>query len=370
MAGEEIEASPCHFSDNGQEPNTASVSTIIHRWKWWFMVAINTALLLIGQSGAAILGKFYFDQGGKSLWMATLFQSVAFPVLSLPLFFFPHPQNLPKHSSIQTLTIVYFFLGILLAGDNLMYSYGLLYLPVSTYSLICASQLAFNAIFSFFVNSQKITLLILNSVILLTVSASLIAFHSDEKTRKASSKEFIIGFLCTIVASAGYALLLSLMQLTFEKVLKRETFSVVLEMQIWTSLVASIVCLVGLFASGEVERLKEEMEGFERGSLVYVLTLVGTAMCWQVCSVGVVGLIYVVSSLFSNVVSMMSLPLVPAAAVILYHEKMDAVKVVALLLAILSFGSYIYQNYLDQNKLQQPEVHANSSPDNFRSERR
>ncbi|XP_028763751.1 probable purine permease 11 [Neltuma alba] len=360
MAGEEIEASPSHHSvsDNGQGPSTASISAIVHRWKWWFMVAINIALLLIGQSGAVILGKFYFDQGGKSLWMATLVQSVAFPVLFLPYFFFPRPQNLPIQSSFQTLTIAYFFLGILLAGDSLMYSYGLLYLPVSTYSLICASQLGFNAVFSFFINSQKITLLILNSVILLTVSASLIAAHSDEKTRKFSSREFIIGFICTIGASAGYALWLSLMQLTIEKLLKRETFWVVLEIQIWTCLVASIVCLVGLFAGGEVKGLREEIEGFERGKAGYVLTLVGTALCWQVCSVGVVGLIYVVSSLFSNIVSMMSLPLVPLAAVVLYHENMEAVKVVALLLAILSFASYIYQNYLDQNKLKQQEVQS------------
>lgn len=234
------------------------------------MVAINTSWLLIGQSGAVILGKFYYDQGGKSLWMTTLVQSVAFPILFLPFFFFPQPKNLPIQSSIKTLTIVYFFLGILLAGDNLLYSYGLLYLPVSTYSLICASQLAFSAIFSFFINSQKITLLILNSVILLTVSASLVAINSVDKTRKVSSnREFIIGFVFTIAASAGYALLLSLMQLTIEKVLKRETFTVVLDMQIWTCLVAAIVCLLGLFASGVVKGLREEIEGFEGNGFMF-----------------------------------------------------------------------------------------------------
>lgn len=362
------------IAGNVQEPKTASFSSIVHRWKWWFLVAINTALLLIGQAGAVILGKLYFDQGGKSLWMATLVQTLAFPLLFLPLFFFPHPKNLPSssnlttQSSFQTLTVVvYFSLGILLAFDNLLYSIGLLHLPVSTYSLICASQLAFNAVFSFFINSQKFTLLVLNSVVLLTVSASLIAVHPDQRIRKVSNEEFTIGFISTLGASAGYALLLSLMQLSFEKVMKRETFSVVLEMQIWTSFVASSVCMVGLFASGEVKGLREEMKGFESGRVVYVVTLVGTALCWQVCSVGVVGLIYVVSSLFSNFVSMLSLPLVPAAAVVLYHEKMDVVKAVALLLAILSFGSYIYQNYVDQNKLQHSQVKDSSSPHNSTS---
>ncbi|RDX82344.1 putative purine permease 11, partial [Mucuna pruriens] len=328
-------------------------------WKWWFLVVVNIALLLMGQSGAVLLGRFYFDQGGESIWMATLVQTVAFPILFFPLFLFPHPKNLSNttdltmHSSIHNLIMVYLLLGIVLAGDNLMYTIGLLYLPVSTYSLICASQLAFNAIFSFFINAQKLTMLILSSVILLTLSASLIALHSDsteDKTRNVTKNKHMVGIWCTLVASAGYALLLCLMQLSFERVIKRETFSVVLEMQIWTSFVASCVCIVGLFASGEGEGLKDEMRSFKAGREVYILTLVGTALAWQICSVGVVGLIYVVSSLFSNVMSMLSLPLVPVAAVLLYHEQMDGLKIVAMLLAILGFSSYIYQNYLDETK--------------------
>ncbi|KAB1215779.1 putative purine permease 11 [Morella rubra] len=70
-------------------------------------------------------------------------------------------------------------------GANLMYSYGLVYLPVSTYSLLCASQLAFNALFSFFLNSQKFTPSILNSVVLVTMSASLLAVNMDSENRTA-----------------------------------------------------------------------------------------------------------------------------------------------------------------------------------------
>ncbi|XP_029125451.1 probable purine permease 11, partial [Cajanus cajan] len=340
------------------------------RWKWWILVVINVALLLIGQSGAVLLGRYYFDQGGKSIWMVTLVQTVAFPILFLPIFLFPHPKNLsdtPMHSSsIHTLIMVYFLLGILLAGDNLMYTIGLLYLPVSTYSLICASQLAYNAIFSFFINSQKLTLLILNSVILLTVSAALIAVHSDsseDKARNVTRNKHMVGIWCTLGASAGYALLLCLMQLSFQRVLKRETFSVVLEMQLWTSFVASCVCIVGLFASGEGQGLKDEIRRFKAGREVYMLTLIGTALAWQICSVGVIGLIYLVSSLFSNVMSMMSLPLVPVAGIIFYHEQMGALKIVAMLLAILGFSSYIYQNYLDENKSKATAICPKATPE-------
>ncbi|KAG4960675.1 putative purine permease 11 [Glycine max] len=390
MADREIEASPRYHPEHNlvadndvKESIAVGVSTTtdedepsslfqLSRWRWWFLVVINIALLLMGQSGAVLLGRFYFDQGGESIWMATLVQTIAFPILFFPLFFFPHPKNLSNtthltmHSYTLTLIMVYFLLGILLAGDNMMYTIGLLYLPVSTYSLICASQLAFNAIFSFLINAEKLTMLILNSVILLTISASLIALHSDsseDNTKNVTKNKHMVGIWCTLGASAGYALLLCLMQLTFERVLKRETFSVVLEMQIWTSFVASCVCIVGLFASGEGKGLEDEMRRFKAGREVYMLTLVGTALAWQICSVGVVGLIYLVSSLFSNVMSMLSLPLVPVAAVLLYREQMDGVKIVAMLLAILGFSSYIYQNYLDENKPKETAILAIDTPE-------
>ncbi|KAE8725248.1 SH2 domain protein A, putative isoform 2 [Hibiscus syriacus] len=64
-----------------------------------------------------------------------------------------------------------------------------------------------------------------------------------------------------------------------------------------------------------------EMEKFNEGKAIYVAILIGTALAWQICTVGVVGLVYLVSSLFSNVVSMLSLPFVPVVGVVLYGEK-------------------------------------------------
>ncbi|XWS49623.1 hypothetical protein CRYUN_Cryun12cG0019000 [Craigia yunnanensis] len=236
-------------------------------------------------------------------------------------------------------------------GDNMMYSYGLLYLPVSTYSLLCATQLAFNAVFSFFLNSQKFTPLILNSIILLTISATLLAVNADsENTSTVSKGKYAIGFLCTVGASATYSLYLSLVQLSFEKVIKRETFSAVLDMQIYPSFVATCGCVVGLFASGEWKSLSKEMKEYQEGKISYLMTLIWTAVTWQVSSIGMLGLIFEVSSLFSNVISTLSLPIIPILAVIFFHDKMEGVKVMAMLLAIWGFLSYIYQHYLDDSK--------------------
>ncbi|KAK9911203.1 hypothetical protein M0R45_035124 [Rubus argutus] len=265
------------------------------RWQWWFLVSINIFFLLVGQATAVLLGRFYYDQGGNSKWMATLVQIAAFPVLFIPLYFLPSQKEDQSTSStphsIVVIALIYFFLGLIIADDNL------LYLPAGV-----------------------------------------------------SSRKHIIGFICTPAASAIYSLLLSLMQLTFQKVLKKETFSVVLQMQICTVFVATCASLVGLFASGEWKTLHGEMENFGKGRVSYAMTLVWTAVSWQVCSVGVVGLIFVVSSLFSNVISTLSLAVTPIAAVIVFHDKMNGVKVIAMLMAIWGSASYIYQNYLDDSK--------------------
>ncbi|KAE9445383.1 hypothetical protein C3L33_22720, partial [Rhododendron williamsianum] len=244
----------------------------------------------------------------------------------------------------------------------MLYSIGLLYLSASTFSLICATQLVFNAIFAFFINSQKFTVLIMNSVVVLTLSASLVGLNNDSDAPSGVSKwNYFLGFASTIGASALYSLLLSLTQLWFQKVLKKETFSVVLEIQIFASLVATCVSVVGLFASGEWKTLEGEMDGFGKGRVAYVMTLVGAAIAWQVCSVGVVGLIFVVSSLFSNVIGTLSLALTPIAAVIVFQDAMNDIKVIALLLSLWGFSTYIYQNYLDDLKVKVMQTEVNEA---------
>lgn len=323
--------------------------SVLKRWHWWLIVLVNIVFLLVGQTAAMLLGRFYYDQGGNSKWMATLVQTAAFPVLIVPLVLFPSPHN-DNPVPIAKISIIYIAIGVLIALDNLMYSYGLLYLPASTYALVCATQLAFNAVFSYFLNAQKFTALIFNSVVLLTFSAALLGVAEDSESPTNSKGDYALGFILTVGASAAYSLILSLMQLTFQKVQKRENFSVVLEMQLYTALVATCGSVVGLFASGEWKGLTEEMHGFKKGKVAYVMTLVWTGVSWQVASVGVVGLIFVVSSLFSNVISTLAFPVVPVFAVIFFHDKMDGVKIMSMLIALWGFVSYIYQQYLDDAK--------------------
>ncbi|CAN8325103.1 unnamed protein product, partial [Cochlearia groenlandica] len=343
------------------EESTWNISTeqrTSHSYSWRLRVSLYVTLLLAGETIATLLGRLYYDKGGSSKWLATVVQLVGFPVL-LPYYLFSikrfkthtttHRDG--KTTSTMNLASIYLVLGLLVAADCYLYSIGLLYLPVSTYSLICASQLAFNAFFSYFLNSQKLTPIILNSLILLTISSTLLGFNNEESSStKVTKGEYVKGFICTVGASAGYGLLLSLQQLAFHKVLKKQNFSGVMDMIIYVSLVASCVSVVGLFASGEWETLSGEMKTYKPGKVSYIMNLVWTAITWQVFSIGGTGLIFELSSLFSNAISVLGLPVVPILAVIIFHDKMNGLKVISMILAIWGFTSYVYQHYLDDKK--------------------
>ncbi|KAI3941640.1 hypothetical protein MKX01_018230 [Papaver californicum] len=288
-----------------------------NRIRQYYLVMFCAFFSLIRQG--LLLGRLYYDKGGKIKWLATFVQSAGFPILFISRVYSPLTTITSKNSSsVFALILLYLTLGLLMAGDNMMYSYGLLYLP-------------FNAVFSFFLNFQKVTPSILNSLVLLTILASLLAADTNSSgTTQVSKGKYVIGFLCTLAASAGYSL-----------VIKRQTITGVLEMQIFPSLVATY---------GDWKELKREMNEYTEGKVSYVMTLVWTAITWQISSVGTVGLIFEASSLFSNVAGTLGLPIVPIFAVIFFHDKLSGIKVGTIfLLSLWGFVSYIYQYYMDNN---------------------
>ncbi|KAF3449390.1 hypothetical protein FNV43_RR10118 [Rhamnella rubrinervis] len=332
-------------------------------YKSWLRMVTYVFFLVAGQSTATLVGRLYFDQGGQSKWIGSLVQIAGFPIL-LPIYFAiswssksPTSQyNSPKrHStSLVLLAMVYVILGVLISASCFLSSYGYSYLPVSTFSIICASQLGFTAFFSFFLNSQKFTPFIINSLVLLIISSVLLAFQPNSTHLTGVSKgKYAIGFVCTLCGSAVTGLTLSLSQFFFRKVIRNETFKAVLDMITFESIVATCVTLIGLFASGEWKGLSREMEGFGLGKVSYMMTLLWAAIAWQLYAIGSVGLIFEVTSLFCNVISALVLPIVQVLAVIIFHDNMDGTKVMAVILAFWGSSSYIYQHYLDDHKVQE-----------------
>ncbi|XP_051129127.1 probable purine permease 10 [Andrographis paniculata] len=358
--------------DTEEQKTTQASESSTRHYKWWIQMIVYTIFVLTGQNLGTILGRIYFNNGGKSEWMATLVQVVGFPVL-IPLQYLiatnspklENPNcnnnnfilnNSPKFKFPLNLASIYIALGIFLAADCMLYSIGLQYLPVTTYTLICASQLGFNALFSYFLNNQKFTPYIVNSLVLLTLSSVLLVFQSDPgDSNKSSKAKYVIGFVCTVAASAGYALMLSVTQVAFQRIIKKDSINAVIEMSIWQCFVASIVIVVGLFASGDWRRMSAEMAGYKSGRVSYAMNLFWTAVSWQAFTVGCTGLIFKVSSLFSNVISILGLPVAPVLAVVFLHDKMTGLKAMSMALALWGFVSYMYQHYVDDREIKKKE---------------
>ncbi|CAN1227401.1 Probable purine permease 10, partial [Linum grandiflorum] len=330
---------------------------------WWTKVTIYTILVLLGQSVALLLGRLYFLKGGTSKWISSVVQVAGFPIL-IPYYLLKKPCwesnkkiTFSKEASTVTLVSIYAGIGLIIGLNTFLYSVGLQYLPVSTYTLLCSSQLAFNSFFAYFLNSQKFTPYVVNSLVLLTVSSLLLVFNTEDDEGGNGGEgptipriKYITGFLCTLAASALYGLILSLTELTFTRVIKRRTFRHVMDMNICLNLAATSVTLVGLFASGEWKGLGGEMKTYGPGTGPYVMTLVGIAVFWELFFLGVVGLIFEVSSLFSNSISVVGAPIVPIMAVVFFHDKMSGVKGVSMALAIWGFVSYVFPYYVDDRK--------------------
>jgi drug/metabolite transporter (DMT)-like permease len=68
-------------------------------------------------------------------------------------------------------------LGLIAGLDNLLYAWGLEFLPVSTSAILVSTQLAFTVLFAFLVVRQRLTVATANAVALLTAGAVVLGLH-------------------------------------------------------------------------------------------------------------------------------------------------------------------------------------------------
>lgn len=158
-------AEPQHKPASAVVEEAEESSSSSSRYQWWIQMIIYSVFVLGGAAVGTLLGRFYFKNGAKSVWLATLMQVVGFPILIPFRWLKTHRHNNQQHrpTQIQTrpknysiiLPLIYVAIGIFNAADCLLYTIGLQYLPVTTYILLCTSQLAFNALFSYLLNGQK-----------------------------------------------------------------------------------------------------------------------------------------------------------------------------------------------------------------------
>ncbi|KAE9619336.1 hypothetical protein Lal_00047152 [Lupinus albus] len=332
------------------------------------LLIINSIILAIGACGGPLILRLYFIHGGSRVWLSSFLQTAGFPVIALPLaityiirrrsFSATAEGEKPKIINMKfPLFIASCFIGLLVGADDYLYSYGVARLPVSTTSLIIASQLAFTAIFAFFMVKQKFTAFSVNAVFLLTLASGVLAMHSSaDRPEGESSKEYVLGFILTLLAAALYGFILPLVELVYKKIKQEIIFATVLEIQFVMSLVATIFCAIGMAINNDFKAVPREARNYELGEVTYYVVLVVSAIVWQFGFLGSIGVIYYASSLFSGIMLALSVPITEVLAVVFYKESFKAEKGVSLVLAIWGFVSYFYGEYKKAKKIKSEPI--------------
>ncbi|KAH7387505.1 hypothetical protein KP509_16G025800 [Ceratopteris richardii] len=319
------------------------------------LMVASCIAMAVGLSSASLLGRFYFVNGGSRRWVYTWIESAGWPVLLPPLGISYYIKKnfclrmALKQAFTPRLCLIYAAMGCLTALDNLLYSMGLSYLPVSTNSLVCSSQLAFNAVFAYIIVGQKLSPYVINSIVVISAGTVILGVSTEnDRPAGTSHREYVVGVLVTIFASAIYALMLPLLQLIYTKGFSKEksSFIIVLEVQIAISSVAATFSLLGMAVHGDFHAIREEALFFHSGVASYILTLVFSAIGWQAYFLGASGIIFLSSSLMSCVFMTAMIPILPILAVIFFHDNFSALKGIAMLLSIWGFLSYIYDGYI------------------------
>ncbi|KAK9167475.1 hypothetical protein Scep_002666 [Stephania cephalantha] len=308
--------------------------------------------MAIGVIGGPLLSRLYYLHGGGRKWVNTFTQSAGFPILFAPLFFLylrhrSNPQS--THFFMESkLFVASAIIGVFVGLDNFLYTLGLSYLPVSTSSILYATQLAFIAVFARIIVRQKFTPFTINSVVLMTLGSVLLGPRtSGDRPAGVTGKGYLFGFFLTLGSAGLIGLVWPCVELCYAKATRVLNFTVVLQFQLNVAAFASIVSFIAMIANKDFQRIKR------------VWTRPNHVCCstsWWRCGVAVLllrrswGDILRAGSLLNGILSAVLLPMTEIAAVFAYHEKFTGEKGMALALCLWGFTSYFYGEYQTNKK--------------------
>ncbi|WOG85513.1 hypothetical protein DCAR_0104702 [Daucus carota subsp. sativus] len=334
------------------DKNTTIIATNTPNKTYMLLLVFNYMFLFLGSVSSSLLSKFYFNHNGSSRWVSTWVQCAGFPLLILPIFLpfhlFKSTQRKPFSHLSQNLFLYSLLIGLLLGLNNLLFSWGNSYLPVSTSSLLLSSQLTFNLIFSVIIVKQRITFSNLNCVVLLSLASVLLGLglgssHDDEPNDQAREKYFI-GYFCTIGAGLLFALYLPLMEIIYKQVY---CYSMVMEMQLIMEASATVLATAGMAVNGGFSEMRRESElGFDLGHKYYWLTVMGNVVTWQLCFMGTAGMVFLTSGLTGAICMTALTGANVVGGVVVYGDRFDGGKAVSAALCGWGFCSYVYGLYV------------------------
>ncbi|XP_019155812.1 PREDICTED: purine permease 1-like [Ipomoea nil] len=331
-----------------------------------FLLLLNCALLGIGNCGGPLTMRLYFLRGGNRIWFSSWINTGGWPLTFLPLaaaYFHRRRRQGPAAKPVlmtRNLFAAAAAIGVINGLDSFLYAYGMSKLPVTTQSLIYATELAFTAAFAFLLVRQRFTAFTLAAIALLTVGAGILAHGaSGDRPAGEASREYVIGFVVTVLAAALYGFILPVIELTYVKARQAITYGLVLEIQVVMCFFSTAFCTAGMLVNKDFQAIPKEAREFELGEDKYYIVVACSAVVWQFFFIGSVGVICYGSSLWSGVIITATLSVTEVFAVVFYGEKFRIQKAISLALSLLGFVSYFYGEIKSSSKkeelLQIPE---------------
>ncbi|KAG9142223.1 hypothetical protein Leryth_007669 [Lithospermum erythrorhizon] len=322
------------------EPNTMKT----------LLLFLSSILLLLGFSAGPLITRLYFIYGGKTLWLSSTLQTSGFLLILIPLSISYIHRRKTQASRAKLFTLSPFmilsssFVGLIIGTSDYFYAYGSARLPVSTASLIYASQLAFTAAFAYVLVKQNFSPYSVNTIVLLIVGPVVLALHgSSDRPEGGSEREYYMGFIMMALASILYAFVLPLMELSFKKEkMQALSYTIVMEYNLVACISATSFSLAGMIINNSFKEISKEAKQYVLGEATYYVVLISNAIVWQCSLLGVNGVIFCGSSLLSAILLALTIPITEVLSVMFFHENFQVDKGVALFLSLWGFVSYFY----------------------------
>ncbi|KAL8458211.1 hypothetical protein ACS0TY_035918 [Phlomoides rotata] len=331
---------------------------------------LNSLILAVGICGGPLVMRLYFIRGGARIWFSSWLETGGWPIILLPLLIsYMHRRRSTTEAKPFLMKPRLFMaaavIGVLTGLDDYLYAYGVAKLPVSTSSLLTATQLAFTAVFAFLLVKQKFTAYSVNAVVVLTVAAVVLGLHTNgDRPAGETNKDYWLGFVMTLLGAALYGSILPLVELMYKKAKQEMTYTLVMEIQLVISIFATAFCTVGMLINNDFQAISREAQKYELGEAKYYLVVVWNAIIWQGFFLGVIGVIFYSSSLLSGIFIAVLLPITELLAVLFYHEKFQAEKGIALFLSLWGFIYYFIGEIEDKKKKKKNDNEKSNNPCN------
>ncbi|CAL4997776.1 unnamed protein product [Urochloa decumbens] len=322
------------------------------------LLAVTYAALFAGSLSSSLLSRFYFAHGGADRWLATLVQSAGFPFLLLVLITRPPASGKKMMFGGFTPRLVLYcvLLGLVMGLNNLLYSCGTSYLPVSTTSLLLSMQLGFTLALAAALVRVPLSFANVNAVVLLTLSSLLLALRHEvaggdrrrSDTRDAAATataDYLLGVAATLGAALLFALYLPAAELVYRHG-GVTGFRMVVEAQVIMEAVATAVSGAGMVASAGGKGPWSGVEAtWDLSPAAYYAVVGAAVVSWQMCFFGTAGTVYLTTSLHGGICMTALLAVNVAGGVVVFGDEFGPDKGVAMVLCLWAFSSYVYGEY-------------------------